>query len=486
MGIATIERGYSTEYQYKTTNTRNTALNMVEKTQRFDDNNKDLSEYIDHFDLNWKTEGLPQDWYNLKKRVGFSMDTQMQLLQGVDKQSVALWAEQTKRDALAFCLEYLSDGIVYPFQYEKEYKGDGVWELVDKKYGKTMLETVTKQERNSAVFRSLSRIQDFFLSPHTPDGSMAIMPSPKGPSGLTTDDSKPIVYPDSYWFVMVKDGEQVRGCTIKTDFDLEECREAVGLLNGYPVLSKTSSLEEYNQAVTFLDPRYQDNCSTQHVLQTLQQARTNNPFAFGNKTWKEVARDIQRGEELYRFNKKTQELIEEFKEYVISGDFSEFELRKALAATMLRLSKLFLIDEKQAGHKAYGCYDEERKPMFHITYGQILDKVEEIPGCAGGGINNSKSTLIDSLVPRIGKLGEAAKAEDDPNLCRCNNQSPHFHCPGKRKIKRKIQKRVEYKENKEKKNSEPKYEESEEPCLTVITVGKNITSCPTCGEGKKC
>lgn len=46
---------------------------------------------------------------------------------------------------------------------------------------------------------------------------------------------------------------------------------------------------------------------------------------------------------------------------------------------------------------------------------------------------------------------------DDPNLCRCSGQEPHFHCPGKNGT-----------------------------CGHIIIVGQGISMCPLCGQGKIC
>ncbi len=58
----------------------------------------------------------------------------------------------------------------------------------------------------------------------------------------------------------------------------------------------------------------------------------------------------------------------------------------------------------------------------------------------------------------VADMGILSKAEDDPNLCRCNAQAAHFHCPGK----------------------------EGKTCNHAITVGKGITTCPSCGAGKRC
>lgn len=412
-----------------------------------------LSWYIDHFDKHWQEEGLPKDWYNLKKKVGFSMDTQMHLLKDTDSSSVSLWAEQTKRDALGFCLEYLSGKLVYPFLYEQDLISG---EYVDPKYKKSILSGVSERERGGQVKRSLASIQEFFLSPYTPDGSIAIMTSPKGETGLTTDDGEAIHYPDSYFLVFVKDGNTMKGCTIKTDFSLAESREVIQKLTG-KTLTENASVEEYVASVAFLrpwdNPWEKGNISVVgDVLPMLKNVRSpsKKEFAFEDKTWREVEKDIERGEQLYNFNQTTQDILDEFTQYVTTNpNVSVLDLRKAVAATLLRLSKLFLTDKSSLpvdiGSSTYAlrassASDGERDVnKQYVTFGTILNKVATIPGCAGGGSEKGRRTWMNSLTPRDGTLdktlcctcpfcGEQVEATISGGRIscpECNNSAPY-------------------------------------------------------------
>lgn len=58
------------------------------------------------------------------------------------------------------------------------------------------------------------------------------------------------------------------------------------------------------------------------------------------------------------------------------------------------------------------------------------------------------------------KFGIGVRAEDDPNLCRCSDLAPHFHCPGNKK--------------------------DGTLCRHPIIVGKGTTACISCGAGKMC
>src|SRR5260221_5450859 len=126
------------------------------------------------------------------------MNTQMNLLpKDAEKhpEKLQTWADQTKRDILGFCLEYLSKELVFAYKYNIHTKEDGTKELVDPLYGnRPTVDMVDAKERGGVVKDNMQRIQDFFLDPATKDGALAIMPSPKGPSGLTTDDGKSIDY----------------------------------------------------------------------------------------------------------------------------------------------------------------------------------------------------------------------------------------------------------------------------------------------------
>lgn len=86
-----------------------------------------------------------------------------------------------------------------------------------------------------------------------------------------------------------------------------------------------------------------------------------------------------------------------------------------------------------------------------------MRQVREVTtGCGlSDGYEISKGDLLSPFsVEEYGK-----RPEDDPNLCKCGGDKPHFHCPGK----------IE-----------------EKDCNEKIIVGRGITECKKCGEKKKC
>ena len=360
-----------------------------------------LSQHIDYFDQNYRREGLPADWYNMDG-VGFSIVSQMNLLrEAKSKGQLHLGAEQTKMDLLGFCLEYLRQGVIFPFEYKIVRQTDGSYDFIDPRYGnKSMLDSVSEQERGGAVKESLARIQDYLIT--APDGSASVMVSKSGDSGLCTDQGDRIIYPDTQVYFMKKLGNRIIGSTFRTDFNAQENRLLIKRLTGVSLLPNVKDTE-YIRTIACIDPDSAygsfDEKSLVGVMKQIREGSNRSSFVWENKTWSEMEEDLRKRERLYEFDNETQKIIGEFKVYVEVGDLSDTDLKKAIAATILRLSKLFLVDNKIKSGKGIGGRDDDSDALARFSYGQLLDEVKELPGCAGGG---TKKTAVDSLVSRAG------------------------------------------------------------------------------------
>lgn len=356
-----------------------------------------LSDYITFFDTFTYEEGLPQNWQSLKslkgRQVGFSMKTQMDLLDDPKNlQKLKRWTQKTKQDIIGFKLEYLTDHLVYPIIYEKNLHDPT--RLENKLYGNADIEeTVSEMERNGSVKKAIKRIKHFFLSPQTPEGSLAVMTSTKGDTGLVTDDGENISYPDSYFFILQKKNGKVINYTVKTDFSLNHCREAIEKLTGRK-LSNNLSLEDYidNLALITKDSQkeVQNPSDVIGVLEKIKPA-----YAFQDIGWKNVYEDIQQAMNLYNFNQKTQDIISEFEAYALEGTHTRNELQKAVAATILRIGKQYFHEDRMVAKEIA----MDRNQWITIadtkskTFGRIMEQVAILPGCAGGGKITSITTF---------------------------------------------------------------------------------------------
>lgn len=366
-----------------------------------------LAWHIQEFDTNPQAHGLDANWYKFHG-IGFLMNAQMNLLPiDAEKNPIKLktWAEQTKRDILGFCLEYLSKELVFAYKYNIRTKEDGTKELVDPLYGnRGAVEMIDKKERGGVVRDNMQRIEDFFLDPNTKDGAMAIMPSPKGPSGLTTDDGKAIDYLTSFFFVMQKQGNEIVGSTIKTDFTNKEYRAIIKTLTGQE-LPIDAGLQDYVRALVLVNPNERRGgvSTPDDVVSLMRQTKLKTrgeDSAFEGRSWDEIYSGIAKGEDLYNFNVQTQKYVSDFMDYVATGNHSRLELQKAVGATLLRISQIFLEQQNATtiNRHLIATRDNDiprvRGPVQSLSFGQVYKEVKKIGGCAGGGEDNSKTSVL--------------------------------------------------------------------------------------------
>ncbi len=369
-----------------------------------------LEQQINHFDRNWKQEGLPYDWFNLDK-VGFSMKGQMNLLSGLDYDSKTLWAYQTRRDILGFGLEYLREGTVFPFRYEFDNSG----ELVEPWYEKKMKDMVSPNERNGAVLASLTDMENYLRSEK--EGAVAVMVSPSGWTGLRADNGESIVYQDTQVYFMRRHLDTVIGTTFRTDFNRAEGRELVKILTGVE-LPPDASVIDYVRTIALIPGS--EHKEEQDMVFDLEKIR-GGKNVYKDKTWGDMFEDLRVRDYLYQFDYITKRRIDEFESYVTSNDLSRFEIQKALAATILIISKDALFGERKTKTEQKFSENSFGRPYYeksdYVPYGDVLDKVREIPGCAGGG--SSAESLIDRLIsPEPDKYGE--RSFDCPSCGKTN------------------------------------------------------------------
>ncbi len=379
-----------------------------------------LEEHIAYFDANWRSLNLPENWYTVSQKMGFSIKGQMALLTDMSQEGRALWFTRTKRDLLGFYLEYLdTDHVVYPVTYEIETDGNGVKRMVDKRYEKTPSEMTLDTERNGEVKDAIAKAEQFFLKEEVDaqgnikDGQIGIMGSSRGPTGLTTDDGKKITYPDSYFFMWQRKGNVVNGVTIQTDFSLEECRKVIEMMRGERDNVETSGSEYVNMLALLDSPKHRKG-SLVDMVQLLKKVRENNfyrsSFAFENKTWNAVIADVQKGEALYDFNLTVEGYHKELEEYCMRDDVDEVDINRALAATLLRAGKHFLIDgQKEVTPQAKKA---KQSSSSHSRtsgggYSGVVGAMESTRGCNGGG--GSVSVMSGGAM----REGNVESAEDN-------------------------------------------------------------------------
>lgn len=379
---------------------------------------------VNHLQEHWREEGLPSNWQELPA-TGFQMSLQMELLPDLfTEEDFNKWIGQTREDMTGFILEYLAQGLVFPIWYELA-EVDGEKRIIMPLYGeKLMVDTVSEQERNGKVKTSLKELENYFVD--APDASIAVMTSPAGWSGLKAPGTNTdIIFSDSQTYIFQKNGEEINGFSIRTDFSLAEHRKLISTLIGVE-LPATASVCDYVTALVCMNGDQESSVVDIAGVVDLMKDIRGSDFANGERKWEEIYQDLGRREALWTFEARTKAIFEQF------VDFAESQLRnnshdknliqQALAVTVLDIAKSIRgkpekprrTDDVVRGTIVFNLHRDPLSPpvSYIVGYGNILKDVQQLPGCAGGG-GTSKEILVNALVPRLGILDSMTSGHDE-------------------------------------------------------------------------
>lgn len=371
-----------------------------------------LLQELQHFETNWQKEGLPRNWKDLPG-IGFMIQAQMGYLKGAltptdtssmrDKK-ISNWLIETEADIKGFRREYLSeDDLVYPSSLTIERRG-GRDRVINTLHGggKLLEETISAKERNGVVRQTfLEKFEPFFLS--APNGSIAVMVSPSGWSGMTDEKGSTIVFPHSHTFIWQKRGSNIEGFAIQTDFTNKEHRVFLKKLGKQ--VADDAPVTDYISSIGFFRADEKDLhgiSEIRDVIDTMRDARfeesVGSLYAYKNHLWKDVYGEIENEEKLWEVDEKTQAMIADFKHFAHSQSWDYETLQKALAVTILRISKHMRWAKQEPKQFSKGGDDI----FFSISLGDVFEDVRNIPGCAGGGLGKrQKGFFYDSLLQSV-------------------------------------------------------------------------------------
>jgi|GEM_PF-4336645 len=358
-----------------------------------------LIQQMEHLSHNWQQEGLPQNWADLP-HVGFLINTQIGFLnsttwEGLNPQErIDRWTETTEFSLRGWVQEYLKEGLVFLGQLSIE-EVDGELDLVDSRHGakRKLSDTISKKERNGAVWNAhVNLVRPFLLD--ALDGSIAVIASPAGSSGIRDERGEMIDYVDSHYDILQKKGNDIFEYTIRTDFKNSEHREALKRLRRYAgqpeiVLNDESPVESYIESVALFDSSTMP-FEVSDVVNVLRDTRFDvsggSLYAFKNRMWRDVYKDIAKGEELWHYDVTSDTYIKEFAAFAKTEPWNAQKLKEALATTILRLTRYVLKEERV---KKEG---EHVRLMVDGDYGEVLEQAAQAAGCAGGGRKKAESS----------------------------------------------------------------------------------------------
>jgi hypothetical protein len=378
-----------------------------------------------------------------------------------------------------------------------DYKGGGV-----DQNGSLWSSVTSKDERDGVVYDTLfgnkekgivgveEKLRD------AKPGTMITIFSPAGWSGY-----KDITYPEAqYYVVQVQNDGSLKAITLRIDATIAQIESAQNMMGVSIPEAKDSKQRIKNTIanVAYITPE-SGMKSFEDVVDVIQKSVDGREVAYGEghevSTFSDIKRFIKNPELFATKHDMTDKLNNRFKEYARwrlrqggSWDAIEMDLQIAVALGTLQLNKAYDMEVASPGKPGWNglggsIFESDSQKSISAEYALIQqiqetggldynkekDKLEEKPGCAGGGGGGkvTDSRYASKYVTTMGSSRAGApgngdysgdKAKDDPNLCRCGQGGgPHFHCPG-----------VEGKS-----------------CGNAITVGEGISEC-ACGAGKNC
>lgn len=361
---------------------------------------------------------LPSDeqgeWY-LLPGTGFNVKSQVNQLRtdlrdgfetGKRKDEILdTWLQKTEEDIKGFKLEYLMQGLVFPIVLDRQVV-NGQERIVGPMYGgKPLADTITEQERNGAVKRSVAKIENFLLK--APPGSTAVMTSPDGWSGM-----KGITYQDSqtYGFKVMEDGRPM-GFTIRSDMTIDENKKLLKALGNKEGLSGKNEKETTVKIVD--NPVFNIGVSLDFadIARKIQEVKGSN-FAYENKRFSEIYETLENPQKLWEIDDTTKMLVDEFREFVRSelsniNSESIVRLEMALGITILKLSRAMRTEKEKPQHRLNISHPSFKLEPFPYT--RELEEVQKLIGCNGGG---KKSLTVNSISPRSAKFSQSEEDYD--------------------------------------------------------------------------
>lgn len=423
--------------QQETNSSRNSTYEALPNLDR------SLHSEMEYLRANFKHEGLPQDWRFLSK-TGFSVKSQVDMLyESLDSstsfshEDLETWLAQTEEDVKGFIIEYLTQKLTFPIYLRSEIV-DNRRTIVAPRYGgKRMIDLVLEQERNGVVKKTLEeKLEPFLLN--ASEGSIAVLTSPDGWSGLKTDMKngvgEDIVFPDSQTQIYQKMGDDIVGFTIRTDLTLDEHRKVIKTLGGRQ--PQSDDVCEFVSETCLLDGNDYPGIGISDIVKVMQQSRlqvTERFDAYKGRSWNEVYEDFKNSDNLWRFDDVTGEIFEEFKDFVETYPFTKQELEEATAVTILRIARALGVEKKrtmvQPTTQAGFVSVSEVRGVPILSYGALLAEVEERGGCAGGGSSRKKQgfqalseAILNTLNPRYITIENSSESEkysfDQPGPCK--------------------------------------------------------------------
>ncbi len=386
--------------------------------------------------------------YNLEG-TGFHVAGQVRLLVDNYKKGIPLSdsISQIEQDTNGFNVEYLREAPVFAIPLALVQR-DGEKKVVGKLYGEKLWEDSTDEiEREGVVKESVKKIAKGLSS--AKPGTTFMFHSGEGWSNyqakggeleqLNRDDvangvSQEVNYPDSQTYIITvnRDGS-LTAVTLKAHMSLSQSEEFVARLKGQEKpetahLSEKVRIKQVAGNVLEFSPK--DNINAKSIAKVMKHMLGNTAYidSLGRaRTFDEMFFMLQNPESLEKLDEVTKKLSQKFADFTkwrlgfLDDDVSQ-DLQIALGHTILKL-----MHETRGGSAEQilvegGMHTVHKPESLPFDPRAILQEMQKLPGCAGGGIK------VDSAgAPRAGVLGQDSHGSSEvvcPDCGRVNKRMP--------------------------------------------------------------
>jgi len=301
---------------------------------------------------------------------------------------------QLRMDLYGYYLEYIKQEALLPFslRFNQNEK------LVGDFYGdKPITEIVDPKERDGVVVDAMRDLEEKIKN--LGDNQLIFRISPSGWTGLGYN------YTESQSQIYWREGDKIRGLTIRLNADLEKIINFFEKFSSYFLNEIRSKVDEKEKikAITKLNLVF--NCNPVDFLNFLSEYfktdHRGRNLLDSISNWRQSEFDFHHYDELtnlinwleYRLRKKglqSKEELEMILSFVLMAMAGQ-EFRKTKSYSASNYNDYSLLSESL-------CLDPRYLPSFF--YNQVFDYLSSLPGCAGGGIFKRNQLNVFSISSR--------------------------------------------------------------------------------------
>lgn len=384
-------------------------------------------------------------WWHLKG-TGFWIPEQISQLIRNTKQAgkeafpdvLALELAKIRTDKKHFEREYINQLASLTFDLDWQMR-DGEWRIVCPEYkgkgkdthGALWSSVTSKDEREGVVYETLFGNKEKGITGvegelrDAAPGTMVAVFSPAGWSGY-----RDLSYPEAqYYVIQVQQDRSLKAFTFRSDATIMQV-EALQRSLGLSIPETTDQKQRIKNTianVAYLTPAEADHAQKEgrkpirtfeDFIDRMQESVDGKDVAYGEgggvKTYDEIRAFVKEPEKFFHEHPLGETLHKRFSEYATwrfsqggSWDEIELDLQIALAFDPLHLNKAYRMEGRNNGDRKRIAGGEEMNIYDNLASGTDYEnetkKLQELPGCAGGGKSRTYTSSLGSA--RVTELG---------------------------------------------------------------------------------